>query len=88
MKYGWMLAVFIAPYSMLVPVTPGNPNGDPYAGQPGSVYDKAANPPQTIGTVTYDPFAPLPPQSGNPTPAPAPMNPAPGAAQPPRQDRQ
>ena len=91
MRHAWALALFIAPYSMLVPVTPGNPNGDAYAGQPGSTYDKAANPPQTIGVVAYDPFAPLPPQSGNPIPAPASLNPAANPATgnlPPRQDRQ
>jgi hypothetical protein len=26
----------------------------PYAGEPGSTYDAAANPPQMIGTVAYD----------------------------------
>jgi hypothetical protein len=88
MKHAWILGLFMAPYSLLVPVTPGNPNGDPYAGQPGSTYDKAANPPQTIGVVTYDPYAPLPPQANNPIPVPASSLPAAGGALPPRQDRQ
>ena len=39
---------------------PGNPAHDAYAGQPGSVYDAAANPPRDIGQVAYDPNAPLP----------------------------
>ena len=39
----------------------GNPDGDAYAGGPQSVYDVAANPPRTNGTVRYDPDAPLPP---------------------------
>jgi len=87
MKYGWMVAVMLVPYGMLVPQSPGNPNGDAYAGQPGSVYDAAANPPQTIGVVRYNPFAPLPAQTAGTVPAQTPM-PAAGAALPPRQDRQ
>jgi hypothetical protein len=39
----------------------GNPDDDAYAGSPQSVYDTAANPPRIIGTVSYDPNAPLPP---------------------------
>ena len=39
----------------------GNPDGDAYAGSPQSVYDVAAHPPSTNGTVSYDPNAPLPP---------------------------
>ena len=39
----------------------GNPDGAAYAGSPQSVYDTAANPPRTNGTVTYNPNAPLPP---------------------------
>lgn len=38
----------------------GNPYNDAYIGSPGSTYDVKANPPRTIGTVTYDPLAPLP----------------------------
>ena len=37
----------------------GNPDGDAYAGSPGSVYDVAANPPRMAGVVSYDPMAPL-----------------------------
>jgi hypothetical protein len=37
----------------------GNPNRMAYAGQPGGLYDRAANPPQDIGQVTYNPDAPL-----------------------------
>ena len=48
------------PYGAFVPMSAGNPNWDPYAGQSGSTYDSAANPAQTIGVVAYDPYAPLP----------------------------
>jgi len=37
----------------------GNPNHMPYAGGPGSLYDRAANPPSNIGRVSYDAYAPL-----------------------------
>jgi hypothetical protein len=39
----------------------GNPDAAAYAGSPQSVYDAAAHPPSTIGTVSYDPNAPMPP---------------------------
>ena len=48
------------PYGSFIPESAGNPNWDNYAGQPGSTYDTAANPPQTIGQVQYNPYAPLP----------------------------
>jgi hypothetical protein len=51
------------PYGSVIPHSAGNRNWDPYAGQPGSTYDTAANPPQTIGTVSYNPYGPLPPVS-------------------------
>jgi len=38
----------------------GNPDGAAYAGTPGSVYDVAANPSRSAGTVSYDPYMPLP----------------------------
>ena len=38
---------------------PGNPNHMAYAGEPGSVYDAAANPPRNIGQVAYNPNQPL-----------------------------
>jgi hypothetical protein len=38
----------------------GNLNHAAYAGDPGSVYDRAANPPTNIGRAAYDPNAPLP----------------------------
>ena len=47
------------PYGAFVHKSWGNPNWDAYASQPGSTYDSAANPPQTIGTVAYNPYAPL-----------------------------
>ena len=49
------------PYGAFVHKSWGNPNWDTYAGQPGSTYDSAANPPKTQGTVAYNPYAPLPP---------------------------
>ena len=49
------------PYGAFVTKSAGNPNWDAYIGQPGSTYDSAANPAQTIGTVSYNPNAPLPP---------------------------
>ena len=90
MRHAWALALFIAPYSLMVPQSPGNPNGQPYAGQPGSTYDQAANPPKTAGVVTYDPYAQLPPQAGAPVSAPvtAPGAMPPPGPQPPRQSRQ
>jgi hypothetical protein len=48
------------PYGSFVTKSAGNPDWQPYIGQPGSTYDSAANPAQTIGTVAYDPNAPLP----------------------------
>ena len=48
------------PYGAFVTKSAGNPDWDSYVGQPASVYDSAANPPQTIGTVSYNPMAPLP----------------------------
>jgi hypothetical protein len=38
----------------------GNPNNDAYIGSPDSVYDTSANPARIIGSVAYDPNAPLP----------------------------
>jgi hypothetical protein len=53
------------PYGAFVHKSWGNPNWDSYAGQPGSTYDSAANPPQTMGTGAYNPYAPLPPDAPN-----------------------
>ena len=72
MKFAWVLAGAILPYSVLVPQSPGNPNGDSYVGQAGSTYDASANPARTVGTVTYNPYAPLPAnQTGALAPPPA-----------------
>lgn len=62
----------------------GNPNGDAYIGGPASSYEAQANPPKTVGEVSYNPSAPLPETtqpaaasgSGMATPAPR-SNPAP-----------
>jgi hypothetical protein len=37
----------------------GNPDGDAYIGSHGSAYETAANPPQNMGGVSYNPSAPL-----------------------------
>ena len=58
-----IIALLMVPYGGLVPQSPGNPNGDPYAGQEGSTYDAKANPPKTLGVVAYNPLAPLPAQA-------------------------
>jgi hypothetical protein len=58
-----LIGLLMVPYGALVPQSPGNPNGDPYAGQEGSTYDAKANPPKTNGVVAYNPMAPLPTQS-------------------------
>ena len=47
------------PYGSLIPHEHGNPDWNPYTGQAGSTYDSQANPAQTMGTVQYDPMAPL-----------------------------
>jgi len=62
MKSGLILGLglMVLPYQSLIPSSDGNPNGLPYAGQPGSIYDAAANPPRTDSMVTYNPLAPLP----------------------------
>ena len=86
MKYGVILASLAilgplnplwVPYGAFVPKSWGNPNWDAYAGQPGSTYDSAANPAQTNGSVTYNPYAQMPSVtpaapsgSANPTAAP------------------
>ena len=83
MKSGLVLASLIiftplwVPYGAFVTKSAGNPNWDSYVGQPGSTYDSAANPAQTIGTVAYNPNAPLPATtpaapSGSATMAPGP----------------
>jgi hypothetical protein len=68
MKSGLVLAASLiiftplwVPYGAFLTKSAGNPNWNSYVGQAGSTYDAAANPPQTIGTVTYNPLAPLPP---------------------------
>jgi len=48
------------PYGSLIPHEHGNPNWNPYVGKAGSTYDSKANPAQTMGTVSYNPLAPLP----------------------------
>jgi hypothetical protein len=47
------------PYGSLIPHEHGNPDWNPYAGEAGSTYDSKANPAKTIGTVSYDPMAPM-----------------------------
>lgn len=38
----------------------GNPDGDAYIGHAGSTYEATANPPATVGQVSYNPSARLP----------------------------
>jgi hypothetical protein len=66
--------ITFVPYSWAFPGPDGNPDRQPYAGQPGSVYDPAANPPRQIGTVAYNPDAPAP---GDPALQIPPVNPLP-----------
>jgi hypothetical protein len=66
MKSGLILASLLAftplsvPYGAFFIKSAGNPDWQPYLGETGSLYDAAANPAQTVGTVSYDPYAPLP----------------------------
>jgi hypothetical protein len=56
----------------------GNPNHRPYAGEKGSTYDMAANPPFSGPPATYNPQAPLPPvATPQPTPPAATARPLP-----------
>lgn len=70
MKFAWVLPLVMVPYGALVPQSPGNPNGDGYAGQSNSTYDAGANPAKTVGVVSYNPYAPLPGATGGPNAAP------------------
>jgi len=79
-----IIGLLMIPYGGLVPQSPGNPNGDPYAGQPGSTYDAQANPPKANGVVAYNPMAPLPTAPSTAAPAGAAQVPAPAAATPAR----
>ena len=71
MKSGLILASLViftplwVPYGAFVTKSAGNPNWHSYAGAVGSTYDSAATPAQTNGTVSYDPYAPLPPAPDN-----------------------
>jgi hypothetical protein len=66
--------ITFVPYSWTFPGLDGNPDHQPYAGRPGSVYDAAANPPRQIGTVAYNPHTPAP---GDPALQIPPVNPLP-----------
>ena len=59
MKFALVLAVAIIPAALAGCMGPeGNPNGMAYANEPGGAI---ATQPQNVGTVSYDPFAPVPP---------------------------
>ena len=93
-----MKAIFLAAVSAVslsgceyisYPTEPaGNPGDLPYAGQPGSVYDPAANPPRDIGQVSYNANGPLeknlpagayiPPPAAQSDVTTAPLTPLPG----------
>ena len=47
----------------------GNPDGAAYVGAAGGAYDSAANPPRTNGAVSYNPNAPLAPDTAAMTPS-------------------
>jgi hypothetical protein len=49
----------LVPYGSFLPSAPGNRNLNPYVGEAGSTYDSQANPPRTMGQVSYNPLAPL-----------------------------
>ena len=61
----------------------GNPDGAAYVGTAGSVYDTSANPPRTNGMFSYDPSAPMPPDTATMTPSGGALN----AASPPSPSR-
>jgi len=74
MRYAiWVAGAMCLGLSACASPNAGNPDGNAYAGSPQSVYDAAANPPRTNGTVRYNPNAPLPPVMP-PADMPAPSN--------------
>jgi hypothetical protein len=59
MKFAIALAVVVLPIALGGCMGPeGNPNGMAYADEPGGAI---AAPPQSMGTVSYDPSGPVPP---------------------------
>ncbi len=66
MKSRLLLASLVAvtplwfPYGAFITQSSGNPDWQPYSGDAGSLYDAQANPAQTVGTVSYDPYGKLP----------------------------
>ncbi len=78
-----MAGLFALAVSGCSGVSDGNPNGSPYAGDPGG---GIAVQPLTIGVVSYDPYAPLDAADKAAT-SPAPMPSIIPAAQPGRTPR-
>jgi hypothetical protein len=59
MKFVLAAAVVLLPIALAGCMGPeGNPNGMAYAGDPDGVIGA---PPQSLGTVSYDPYGPVPP---------------------------
>lgn len=69
-------AVSLAACAYPDPDAGGNPNHMPYAGDAGSVYDKAANPPSDARHTSYDAYGPLPANLPSDETLPAPSMPA------------
>ena len=59
-KAALVVGILCLGLSACASMSAGNPNADAYFGSPDSTYDAKANPARNIGTVAYDPTAPLP----------------------------
>ena len=85
MKFAMALAVVVLPLALGGCMGPaGNPNGMAYADEPGGAI---AAPPQSLGTVSYDPSAPVAPfadmKAGTPAGGLAPIDTSPYSSAPP-----
>jgi hypothetical protein len=86
MKFAIAVAAVIIPIALGGCMGPaGNPDGMAYADEPGGAI---AAPPQSLGTVGYDPFAPVAPfndmKAGTPVGGPAPFETSPYSSAPAR----
>jgi len=77
MRFSIAAAALLAATALSACVGPeGNPNGSPYADEPGGTL---AVRPEVLGMVSYDPYAPAAPfadmQAGQPAINPAPVTP-------------
>lgn len=85
MKFVLALAVVVLPVALGGCMGPaGNPNGMAYADEPGGAI---AAPPQSLGTVSYDPSAPVARfddmKAGTPVGGPGPIEASPYSSAPP-----